>query len=365
MDITLTGLSSDAATTLLANMEIVEIVSMFSIGAYNALETAIVTFHVFEKYRGLYFWSMQVASWGIVLHSISAMVRFVNQASGLAMSIPFLLGWCAMVTGQATVLYSRLHLVVFNKYKVRWALWMMIINAVVLHIPMSILFLGVGQGYSHFIRVAAIYDRIQLTAFCIQDLVLCGTYIRSAVRIMKPIMALRDCAERRIMIHLALVNAFVLVLNLLLLIAEYKFHFIQISLKTVVYSIKLKLEFTVLNRLRSLVKSDLFNRLESPASRNFSRQNYPSGSTSSHAGLSQMEAVSTPFLDVEIPDSLLWLDPSPSSSQELLEASHIFFACKEKISVSTESIGGERWVRGPTGKFTEDLDDCRKMSFVE
>ncbi|KAJ5101015.1 hypothetical protein N7456_007067 [Penicillium angulare] len=363
MDTILMSLSSEAGAILLANLEIVEVVSMFSIGAYNALETAVVTFNVFDRHRGLYFWSMQIASWGILLHSISAMVRFVNRSSGLAMSIPFLLGWCAMVTGQAVVLYSRLHLVVFDRYKMRWALWMIIINAVILHIPMSILFLGIGQGNTHFAQAAAIYDRIQLTGFCIQDLVLCGTYIRQAARIMKPITALRDCAERRIMVHLVMVNTFVLALNLLLLIAEYKFHFVQISLKTVVYSIKLKLEFTVLNRLRSLVKSDLSNRLESPASRNSSRQNYPSGSTSPYAGLSQMGAVSTPFLDVEIPDSLLRLDPSPSSSQELLEASHIFF--KEKISVSTGSIGGEGWVRGPTGKFTEDLDDCRKMSFVE
>ncbi|KAJ5101076.1 hypothetical protein N7456_007128 [Penicillium angulare] len=304
--------------------KILEIVSMFSIGAYNAVETAIVTFHVFEKYHGLYFWSMQVVSWGIVLHSISAMVRFVNQASGLAMSIPFMLGWCAMV---------------------HWALWMIIINAVVLHIPMSILFLGVGQGYSHFIRVAAIYDRIQLTAFCIQDLVLCGSYIRSAVRIMKSIMALRDCAERRIMIHLALVNAFVLFLNLLLPIAEYKFHFIQISLKAVVYSIKLKLVFTVLNRLRSLIKSR----------GDFAYQNQFSDKKYSQASVNRMMRHSAPFLDVKIPSAALWLDASTGSSKELPEG-HANLPAKERTIVAVGPVGGEGWVRGPTGRFTEDLN---------
>lgn len=119
---------------------------MISIGAYNAFEPAVVTFDVFDKYYGLYFWSMQIAAWGIVLHLIAAMVRYVTQASGLAISIPFLIGWCAMVTGQALVLYSRLHLVVLNTQRVRWVLWMIVINAVMLHIPMSILFLGVGQG---------------------------------------------------------------------------------------------------------------------------------------------------------------------------------------------------------------------------
>ena len=329
--------------------------SMLSIGAYNALETAIVTFNVFDKYRGLYFWSMQIASWGIVLHSISAMVRFVNQASGLAMSIPFLFGWYAIVTGQAIVLYSRLHLVVLNKYTVRWALWMIIINAVVLHIPMGILFLGVGQGNSHFTRAAAIYDRIQLTAFCIQDLVLCGTYIRSAVRIMKPIMALRDCTERRIIIHLALVNAFVLVLNLLLLIAEYKFHFIQISLKTVVYSIKLKLEFTVLNRLRSLIKSRPYTGQGISASGEFARHNRFSDTISSQASVSRMVRHSAPFLDVKIPSPALWLDANMRLSKELPEE-HANRPSKEQPFASVGPAGGEGWVRGPTGKLTEDLD---------
>ena len=41
-------------------------------------------------------------------------------------------------------------------------------------------------------------------------------------------------------------------MNILLLMAEYKLYYIEVSLKTVVYSIKLKLEFTVLNRLRKL-----------------------------------------------------------------------------------------------------------------
>jgi hypothetical protein len=44
-------------------------------------------------------------------------------------------------------------------------------------------------------------------------------------------------------------------LNILLLIAEYRLHYIQVSLKTVVYSVKLKLEFSILNRLYSVVIS--------------------------------------------------------------------------------------------------------------
>ncbi|KAJ6016567.1 hypothetical protein N7540_011158 [Penicillium herquei] len=47
---------------------------MFSIGAYNALETAFVTFDKFKHRRSLYFWSMQVASLGILVHALPAML---------------------------------------------------------------------------------------------------------------------------------------------------------------------------------------------------------------------------------------------------------------------------------------------------
>lgn len=351
MDTTLTSLPSEAGAILLANMSIVEIVSMFSIGAYNALETAIVTFDVFERYRGLYFWSMQAASWGIVLHSIAAMVRFVSQASGLAMSIPFLIGWCAMVTGQALVLYSRLHLVVLNIYQVRWALWMILINAVVLHIPMSILFLGVGQGDPRFVRAANVYDRIQVTGFCIQDLVLCGIYVRQAARIMKPILAFRDRAERRVIIHLLVVNIVVLVLNLLLLIVEYQFHYVQISFKTVVYSIKLKLEFTVLNRLRLLIKRHPY---AGRIARSLVCQDGSFDPTSSHANLTGMADGPPPLLDVAIPTSSLWSDISHSSREVLLDMAPAKTRPKEKTVVDSESEGA-RWIRGQAGRFTEDL----------
>ena len=140
MDTLMTSLPTNVGAILMENISIIQIVSMFSIGAYNALETGIVTFDSFKRYRGLYFWSMQFASWGILVHAIPAMARFISQASNLPTSIPFMIGWYAMVTGQAVVLYSRLHLVFSDVRKVRWALWMVITNACILHIPMTVYF---------------------------------------------------------------------------------------------------------------------------------------------------------------------------------------------------------------------------------
>ena len=255
MDTAMANLPSEVGSILRENIAVIEIVSMFSIGAYNALETVFITFDIVKNYRGLYFWSMQVASWGILVHALPAMVCFLFQAPNLPMSIPFLIGWYAMVTGQAVVLYSRLHLVVLDISKVRWVLWMIIVNVCILHVPMTVLFLGLNNGNARFARPAAIYNWIQLAGFCIQDLVICGIYIYEAIRALKCIIRIRGRKGRKVIIHLLWVNVLVVVLNILLLLTEYKLHYIQVSFKTVVYSIKLKVEFSVLNRLRSLVHS--------------------------------------------------------------------------------------------------------------
>ena len=255
MDTVMAHLPSEVGTILRENIAVIEIVSMFSIGAYNALETVFITFDVVKNYRGLYFWSMQVASWGILVHALPAMACFLSHAPSLPMSIPFLIGWYAMVTGQSVVLYSRLHLVVWDISKVRWVLWRIIVNVCILHVPMAALFLGLNHGNARFARPAMVYNWIQLAGFCIQDLVICGIYIYEAIRALKCIVRIRGRKGRKVIIHLLWVNVLVVVLNILLLLTEYKLHYIQVSFKTVVYSLKLNLEFSVLNRLRSLVHS--------------------------------------------------------------------------------------------------------------
>ncbi|KAJ5378162.1 uncharacterized protein N7496_005571 [Penicillium cataractarum] len=254
MDNVMSSLPPDVGAILWKNFGILQVVSMFAIGAYNAVETGIVALETFKHYRGLYFWSMQIASWGILLHAIPAMIRFVSVAPNLPMSIPFIIGWYAMITGQAFVLYSRLHLVVSDINKLSWVLWMIVINALIFHIPMTVLFFSLSNNAA-LASPAAIFDRIQLTGFCIQDFVICGIYIREALRALGPVLEVRGKEGRKVIINLIWVNVVVVILNCLLIITEYKLHYIEVSFKTAVYSIKLKLEFSVLNRLRSLTRT--------------------------------------------------------------------------------------------------------------
>lgn len=255
MDTVLNTMPKGVGDYLMENITVLEIVSMFSIGAYNAVEVGLSTFNCFTQYRGMYFWSMQVASWGILLHGLPAQVRYVSQAPNLPMCIPFIIGWYAMVTGQTVVLYSRLHLVAEDRSSLCWIPRMIATNSIILHIPMTVLFFGVNLGDPRFIRPAQIYDRIQLTGFCVQDFIICGIYIREATRALQPVLEARGREGRKVIYHLILVNIVVVLMNAALLFTEYKAHYIQISFKTVVYSIKLKMEFSVLRRLRSLTRT--------------------------------------------------------------------------------------------------------------
>jgi hypothetical protein len=254
MDTPMSNIPAEVSVVLRANFTVIQTVSMFGIGAWNSLEVVFGIFERFKKYRGLYFWSMQIAAWGILLHGIPAQAVFIRMADAITMSPLFLIGWVCMVTGQAVVLYSRLHLVVADIRHVRWVLWMIIVNFFILHIPMAVLYC-LNLANVPCDRPAEIYDRLQTSGFAIQDTVICGIYVREALRALKPVFESKGPQGRKIIYRIIIANLFGILLNVLIVVAEYKIHYIVISLKTVAYSIKLKLEFHALMQLRELTRT--------------------------------------------------------------------------------------------------------------
>jgi hypothetical protein len=83
------NLPSEVGSILRESIAAIEIVSMFSIGVYNALETVIIIFHIAKNYCSLYFWSMQVASWGNFFECLSCYRLLPILRTQSAMSIPF------------------------------------------------------------------------------------------------------------------------------------------------------------------------------------------------------------------------------------------------------------------------------------
>jgi hypothetical protein len=107
-----------------------------------------------------------------------------------------------------------------------------------------------------FLLPYSIYEKVQVTIFFIQELVISGLYIGQTVKILRPEGNIRGKASREVMTHLIYVNAIIVFLDLTILGLEYSgLYDIQTAYKALVYSVKLKLEFSILNRLVDLTKN--------------------------------------------------------------------------------------------------------------
>ena len=123
------------------NLPTAMVISAFAgIAWANTLEMQVRIFIKFKRFTGLYFWSLFLSSWGCAIHALGFLFLdffIITQANAVGVMIG--VSWWCMVTGQALVLYSRLHLVVRDTRKVRWILIMIIMNFVILHLPIMLL----------------------------------------------------------------------------------------------------------------------------------------------------------------------------------------------------------------------------------
>ena len=135
------GITGGINTTLPIAMTI----SAFSaIAFYNALELNIMIWMTFKRHSGVYFYSLLASSWGIVIYQLAFLMKFFQVWKNDYVSVALItVGWYAMVTGQSLVLYSRLHLVVHDRRKIRWVLYMICIDVVLFHFPTTVMTFGV------------------------------------------------------------------------------------------------------------------------------------------------------------------------------------------------------------------------------
>ena len=167
------------------------------------------------------------------------------------------IGWVPMVTGQSLVLYSRLHLIFRNPFWLRMVLAMILTNAFVLHVPIIILMYGSNSSADNsWAPVYDIYEKVQVTMFCLQELIISGIYIKTCYSFFNTGNSLYGDAVRKIRHHLLLVNVVVILLDIPILILEYTgLYDLQTAYKSFVYSIKLKMEFRILNQLMDMTRA--------------------------------------------------------------------------------------------------------------
>jgi hypothetical protein len=231
------------------------IISLFcAIACYNSIEIVVLCFSRFKK-KGCYFYSMLAASLGIVVDIVGLILKLFGYGSPLYVpTIIGVTGWCFMVTGQSMVLYSRLHLLLHDKKILRAILYMIIVDAVILHVPSAVLIIGANTPSQpdSFARVYNIVERIELIGFCIQEMLISGVYIWQTLKFLK---LSGQNQHRALLRELLVINATILLLDSSTVATEYAgFFAIQITFKPMVYSIKLKLEYIVLGKLVKVVR---------------------------------------------------------------------------------------------------------------
>lgn len=232
---------------------------------YNAIELVVLCLVSFKRRRGCYFWSLMVASASIIPNVLGWVLLLYPTGVSVYVSVTLSsIGFCGMVTGQSLVLWSRLYLVVQNRMVLQGVLWMIIIDAVILHVPTIVLLYGTvsvlsdpwSEGYN-------IMQHIQLIWFCMQELIISSIYIWEAVKLLH----LRPQGFRYNILHqLLAINIVILILGVAVVAIEYAGYFgVQIFFKPVAYSIKLRLEYAILGNLVAISRTS-YNSEEEPSS---------------------------------------------------------------------------------------------------
>lgn len=250
------GISKDSAST---GWTLVSIIVFISMALYNVVELSFIILATFKRRSGLYFWSFVVAAWSIAPYGVGFLLKALKALSLSWVYVTLIVvGWCGMVTGQSVVLYSRLHLVMHNDFRLRLVLAMIIVDAIICHIPIIVMVYGANSANpSPFVVPYSIYEKVQVTIFFIQEIIISGCYIFETTKVLRLHRGLHDKKSKRgLMVHLILVNIIIVLLDITILALEYAgLYDLQTAYKALVYSVKLKLEFSILNRLVQLTKA--------------------------------------------------------------------------------------------------------------
>ncbi|PVH70305.1 hypothetical protein DL98DRAFT_619988 [Cadophora sp. DSE1049] len=192
--------------------------------------------------------SLLAASWGIPIHAIGFLLKFFRLCRNDIANV-------AVIT--VIVLYSRLHLILRDGNKIKWVLVLIIVDFFLFHIPPTVLnFSTNSTNPQPFFAPFAIYEKIQITAFSIQKFIISALYIWKARTMLQSIARVKREEARSVLYHLICVNVLIIVIDITLLGTEYANQYaIKTTYKSTLYSVELKLEFAILNRLRALVKS--------------------------------------------------------------------------------------------------------------
>jgi hypothetical protein len=107
-------------------------IAFTGIALFNGVELLITIFLSFRRQTSCYFFSLLAASCGIIIYQLFVFLMIYGKNMniyGILTGID--VGWAMMVVGQSMVLWSRLHLVCYNRFILNSILYMIIATGVV------------------------------------------------------------------------------------------------------------------------------------------------------------------------------------------------------------------------------------------
>ncbi|KAJ3191092.1 hypothetical protein HK101_008091 [Irineochytrium annulatum] len=221
-----------------------------SIAIYISMETFLHIFAKFKRHNSLYFWSLIVANLGTIFFTVGFFSLFFTVYTSILEPLVVLtIGWWSMVTGFSVIMYSRLAIINVPKNVIRAIMCMIIFNFLFSHLPTTLLTFGANLNSNSYDWVYgySIEEKVQMTLFWVQETILSLVYLKYTNDAAK---LLDKSSSKKLLSHTVYINILVLVLDLIALVFEYcNLYDYQIMFKAVLYAIKIKCEFAVLQIL--------------------------------------------------------------------------------------------------------------------
>ncbi|KAF2105466.1 hypothetical protein BDV96DRAFT_451516, partial [Lophiotrema nucula] len=222
---------------------------------FNASELLLTIFLSFQRWGGRYFTCLVVASVGVLIFQIFVFLQtWAPYLNAYAVTATIDVGWSCMVTGQSLVLWSRLHLVSRRAWVLRGILYMIIFNAIFLHLPQIGFSMAAIDAKTNQLnplyKPFDIMEKISIAVFTTQELIISSVYLFETVRILRVGEMVQKKSNRRRIQMLFLANIAIVAVDIITISLEMSSLWgVWCSFKGFGYSVKLKIEFAILNQL--------------------------------------------------------------------------------------------------------------------
>lgn len=225
---------------------------LVTIALYNCFELLIIVLRTFKSFRGLYFWSYLLSTLGVGVYTIGFMLKTYRLTTRWPVFVTVIvIGWIPMVSGQAMVMYSKLHYLVKRPETLRILFAMIIVNGTIGHIPIIAMIYGASSGNPiPYVQPLLFYSKIQVTIFFLQSVAISGMYIFHSVKLLREDSGIHTMRFLHLYKELIILNIILILIDISILGLVWSSpSAVSAVYKSVAYGIKLKLEYSILNQL--------------------------------------------------------------------------------------------------------------------